>query len=72
MTQPRDIIEELRRIRVNGRIAQFDLSETSGYNRTTIANYETGRRVPQQLQMLCNWAEALGHDLVLMPRRGEK
>jgi transcriptional regulator with XRE-family HTH domain len=72
MTQPKDIIEELRRARVNQRIAQFDLAETSGYDRTTIANYETGRRVPQQLQMLCNWAEALGQDLVLKPMEGEK
>ena len=68
MTQPKDIIEELRRIRVNSGLAQFDLSEVSGYNRTTIANYESGNRIPGQLQLLCNWAEALGHDLVLVKK----
>jgi transcriptional regulator with XRE-family HTH domain len=68
MTQPKDIIEELRRARVNQGIAQFDLAETSGYDRVTIARYESGCRVPAQLQLLCNWAEALGHDLVLVKK----
>lgn len=67
MTQPKDFIEELRRARVNQGIAQFDLAEASGYDRGTIAKYETGRGTPS-LRMLCNWAEALGHDLVLVKK----
>jgi transcriptional regulator with XRE-family HTH domain len=68
VTQPKDIIGELRRARVNQGIAQFDLAEASGYHRSIIAAYECGCRVPAQLQMLCNWAEALGHDLVLVKK----
>lgn len=65
MTQPGDLIEELRKIRVSNRVAQADLSEASGYSRAMLARYEAGKYVPEHLQMLCNWAEALGHDLVL-------
>lgn len=69
MTQPKDIIEGLRQARVSQGIAQFDLAETSGYSRVTIARMESGNRVPEHLQMLCNWAEALGHELVLKPKK---
>lgn len=68
MTNPRDIIEELRRARVKSGMAQIDLAEASGYDRVTIARYESGCRVPPQLQMLCNWAEALGHELTLVKK----
>lgn len=68
MTNPRDIIEELRRARVKSGMAQIDLAEASGYGRVTIARYESGYRVPPQLQMLCNWAEALGHELTLVKK----
>jgi transcriptional regulator with XRE-family HTH domain len=68
MTQPKDIIEELRRSRVSQGIAQFDLAETSGYSRISLARYEAGKYVPEHLQMLCDWAEALGHDLVLVKK----
>ena len=65
MTQPKDIIEELRKARRELAINQHDLALHVGYDRTTIARYESGCMVPHHLQMLCNWAEALGHDLVL-------
>jgi transcriptional regulator with XRE-family HTH domain len=67
MTQPKDIIEELRRARGNQGIAQFDLAEVSGYDRGTIAKYETGRGTPS-LRMACNWAEALGLEIVVRPK----
>jgi transcriptional regulator with XRE-family HTH domain len=67
MTQPKDIIDELRRSRVSQGIAQFDLAEVSGYNRGTIAKYETGRGTPS-LHMACNWAESLGCKLVLVKK----
>lgn len=67
MTQPKDIVEVLRRTRVNSGVAQFDLSEAAGYNRGTIAKYETGRGTPS-LHMACNWAEALGYELVLVKK----
>lgn len=67
MTQPKDIIEELRRARVNQGIAQFDLAETSGYSRSTIAKFETGRGTPS-MHMACNWADALGFEIVLVKK----
>lgn len=68
MTNPRDIIEELRKARVNQRIAQIDLAEASGYGRVTIAKYESGSYQPEHLHMLCNWAEALGYDFALVKK----
>lgn len=68
MTTPKKIIEELRKARVNSGMAQVDLSCASGYDRVTIARYESGYRVPPQLQMICNWAEALGYELTLRPK----
>ncbi len=68
MTQPKDIIEELRRARVSLGIAQYDLAETSGYNRSTIAQWETARKTPRTLQLLCNWAEAVGLEIVVRPK----
>lgn len=65
MTRPKDLIDELRRSRVSQGIAQFDLAEASGYDRGTFARYESGYRVPVQFQLLCDWAEVLGHDIVL-------
>ena len=68
MTQPKDIIQELRRARVNQGMAQFDLAEASGYNRSVLAKYETSHSYPAHLQKLCNWAEALGYDLTLVKK----
>lgn len=68
VTQPGDLIDQLRRIRVNSGVAQFDLAETAGYNRSTIARYEAGGYVTEPLHMLCNWAEALGYDLALVKK----
>lgn len=67
MTNPRDIIEELRKARVEQKIPQFDLAEVSGYNRGTIAKYEAGKGTPS-LHMACNWAESLGCKLVLVKK----
>jgi transcriptional regulator with XRE-family HTH domain len=68
VTQPKDIIKTLRDARRDLAINQHDLALHVGYDRVTIAKYECGYRVPPQLQMLCNWAEALGHELVLVKK----
>lgn len=69
MTNPRDIIEELRIWRKQHLINQHDLAERVGYDRTTIARYEAGNLVPNQLHMFCNWAEALGLEIVVRPKK---
>lgn len=68
MTNPRDIIEELRKARVNSGMAQIDLAEAAGYGRATIARYESGGHLPEHLHMLCDWAEALGYDFALVKK----
>lgn len=67
MTTPKDLIEELRRTRVEQKIPQFDLAEVCGYSRSTIAKFETGRGTPS-LHMACNWAESLGLEIVVRPK----
>lgn len=67
MKQIKAIVDELRRARVQSGVGQFDFAETLGYNRGTIAKYETGRGVPS-LQMACNWAEAVGLEIVVRPK----
>lgn len=69
MTNPRDIIEELRKARRQALVNQHDLAERVGYDRTTIARYESGNHQPEHLHMLCNWAEALGMEFVVRPKK---
>jgi transcriptional regulator with XRE-family HTH domain len=68
VTQPKDIIAELRRARRQLLVNQHDLAERVGYDRTTIARYEAGGHQPEHLHMLCNWAEALGYNLALVKK----
>jgi len=68
MTQPKDIIEELRKARRELAVNQHDLALHVGYDRATIARYEAGSHQPEHLHMLCNWAEALGYDLALVKK----
>lgn len=62
-----DIVQQLRRLRVESKICQFDFAELTGYNRTQIALYETGKRTPN-LATASDFADALGHQLVVVSR----
>jgi transcriptional regulator with XRE-family HTH domain len=67
MTQPSDILDELRELRVAAKRSQEDISYATGYHRSQIIRYEARTHTPR-LDAVCNWAEALGYELVLRPK----
>jgi transcriptional regulator with XRE-family HTH domain len=66
MTQE-EIIQKLFEARVCKRMSQNDLGEASGYNRSQVVRAELGQSTPS-LRMACNWAEALGLEIVVRPK----
>jgi transcriptional regulator with XRE-family HTH domain len=63
----REIIDKLFKARVSNRISQLTLSEDLGYHFTLIQRAEKGNRTPR-LQEACDWAEALGLEIVVRPK----
>lgn len=57
-----DVSERIKKLRENKGISQQKLAEMVFASRSTVANWETGRRVPD-LMMLGRIAEALGVDI---------
>jgi transcriptional regulator with XRE-family HTH domain len=60
------IVDELRRLRVESKIPQFDFAEITGYDRSSIALLETGARPNPKLGMIADLAHALDHKLVIV------
>lgn len=67
MSSSKAITRELFKIRVGNRIAQVDLAEAAGYSPSTLSKLELGKRTPN-IQLVCDWANALGYELVLRPK----
>jgi transcriptional regulator with XRE-family HTH domain len=61
------LAQRLAIVRIEIGLTQEQLAHKMGReNRTTIANWETGRNFPN-LASLRQWAAALGHELTLVP-----
>jgi transcriptional regulator with XRE-family HTH domain len=67
VTQPNEIVDKLRTLRVSGKFSQEDISEYAGCSRAHMMRVEALRKYPR-LDMVCTWAEAVGYELVLMPK----
>lgn len=67
-SSPKGIAEQLKKLRQSSKINQHDFAELTGYHRTTIALYETGKRTPN-LKVVTDLADALGHEIVVAKRR---
>jgi len=63
-TNSKELVEQLRRLRKESGHNQHTFAEMTGYCRTQIALYETGKRTPN-LIVATDFAEALGYELVL-------
>lgn len=64
---PAEIIQELFEARKCNGMLQSELGKIAGYNQTTFSRAETGQRAPN-LRLMCDWAEALGYELVVRPK----
>lgn len=60
------ILSHLRDIRIGNNIDQVDLAEISGYDRTNIVKYETGKKIPN-LATAVDLANSLDHKIVVVP-----
>lgn len=58
------VISKLRAIRKERGITQIDLSETMGYDRTTLVDWENLKHTPS-LPALTVWCQSLGVELSL-------
>jgi transcriptional regulator with XRE-family HTH domain len=67
-SNPRYITEQLRRLRKESKMGQFDFAELTGYDRGVLALYETGKRTPN-LKVVADLADALGYNLTLDKHR---
>jgi transcriptional regulator with XRE-family HTH domain len=67
MSEPRIIVDQLRELRVANKRSQEDISYVTGYHRSQIMRYEALTHTPR-LDAVCNWAEALGYELVLVKK----
>jgi transcriptional regulator with XRE-family HTH domain len=63
-----DIIDQLRKIRMDRGLSQDALSYLSGISSAHyVCRMETGERNPR-LEMVARWADALGYRLTLEPK----
>ena len=62
------ILSQLRKIRRDKELSQEYVSKRAGYLRIQLCLYETGGREPR-FQAVHDWAEALGYELVLRPKK---
>ena len=65
--KPHAIMADLKEIREANKITQEVIGDEAGYNRVSIAFFETGRRDPK-LSTVSNMAQVLGYELVLRRR----
>lgn len=70
-SSPKYITQQLRKLRLKNKIAQFDFAELTGYDRSLISHYERGKRTPN-LKVVTDFADALGHEIVVMRRRSRR
>jgi transcriptional regulator with XRE-family HTH domain len=73
MASTKELIEQLRQLRVSSGVHQVDLAEMSGYDRSAIARLEThrlGKRGQNpKLNTIIDLADVLGYELVLQPKK---
>jgi transcriptional regulator with XRE-family HTH domain len=62
------VLTELRQMRLNHGIKQAGVARRLGVGKTTLNNWEMGARMPT-LAVVVAIADALGHDVVLRPKR---
>ena len=62
------LLRELRYHRIRRKISQEALAQKAGVSESMISMWECGRSAPG-LYNLTAWANTLGYDLVLVPRR---
>lgn len=66
----RELIDELRRIRQKSRISQDAIGAAIGKQECTIRAYERGRRgYAPNIDTMTSWADTLGYELALIPKR---
>lgn len=65
--KPAVIVDQLREIRVANKLSQEEISHVTGYHRSQIMRYEAKTHCPR-LDAVCDWAESLGYDLVLVKK----
>lgn len=62
------LVDRLRNVRVSREIKLETLAATSGYGKTTVTEWESGKHIPS-VSALTDWANALGYDLTLVRRK---
>lgn len=67
-TRAHPVIRKLRAERRSREISQSQLARDLGYNRTTIEHTESCKHSPS-FNFVVNYADYLGYDLVLLPRK---
>lgn len=62
------VVKTLRSARQSRRLSMTEVADKMGYNRYTISRYERGIKSPK-LQILTDWADALGMVIELRSRK---
>lgn len=67
MTHP--LITTLTLLRVHSGLTQADVAESIGITKPAVSQIESGLRLPRGVETLVAFADAVGADVVIVPRR---